>query len=62
MVRWAGLWVLVSVELNLTKAYFGIQPWKKEKINWSAIAEQKWKIIPNQCPKCKDWLLKLGNF
>ncbi len=42
-----------STLLNLAKAYFGLKSWKKEKINWSVIAEQKWKIIPNQCPKCK---------
>ena len=42
-----------AIQLNLAKAYFGLKSWKKEKINWSVIAEQKWKIIPNQCPKCK---------
>jgi len=42
-----------TVELNLAKAYFGLEAWKKEKISWSEIAEQKWKIVHNQCPKCK---------
>jgi hypothetical protein len=42
-----------TVELNLAKVYFGLEAWKKEKISWSEIAEQKWKIIPHQCPKCK---------
>jgi hypothetical protein len=42
-----------TVELNLAKAYFGLETWKKEKISWSEIAEQKCKIIPHQCPKCK---------
>jgi len=42
-----------TVELNLAKAYFGLETWEKEKISWGEIAEQKWKIIPHQCPKCK---------
>jgi hypothetical protein len=42
-----------SVELNLAKAYFELEAWKKEIISTSEIAKQKWKIIPHQCPKCK---------
>jgi len=56
-----------AIELNLAKAYFGLENWKKEKVSWNKIAEQKCraflpagrhgrrtgKIIPNQCPKCK---------
>ena len=54
-IRYYGIFASKNktIELNLAKAYFGLKAWKKEKISWSQIAEQKWKIIPNQCPKCK---------
>jgi hypothetical protein len=54
-IRRYGIFVSKNkiIELNLAKAYFGLEAWKKEKISWGEIAEQKWKIIPHQCPKCK---------
>jgi hypothetical protein len=49
-----------TIELNKAKAYFGLETWKKQKISWSDIAEQKWKIVPNKCPKCKGMLFEIS--
>lgn len=43
----------ITTDLNLAKAYFGLDAWEKHKITWSEIAIQKCTITPNQCPKCK---------
>lgn len=42
-----------SIDLNKAKAYFGLEEWKKTAVSWENIAQQKWNIIPSQCPKCK---------
>jgi len=43
-----------SIDLNVAKEYFGLERWKKEKISWEAIAEEKLNIHPNQCAVCKN--------
>lgn len=49
-----------TIELNLAKSYFGLTIWKRQLVSWSEIAEQKWKITPNQCPKCKGMSFEIS--
>jgi hypothetical protein len=39
-------------ELNLAKAYFGMELWEVLKIDWVEIAEIKLGIKPNTCAAC----------
>jgi hypothetical protein len=43
-----------SIDLNLAKDYFGLDRWRKQKITWQAIADEKLNIKPNQCAVCQS--------
>ena len=42
-----------SIQLNKAKTYFSQEPWIKQKVSWENIAQEKWNIQPNCCPKCQ---------
>lgn len=46
-------------ELNIAKAFFGLQPWKKQQLSWQEIAQKLLHIQPHQCPNCKTNTLKI---
>lgn len=41
-----------SVQINLIRAYFKLQPWCKVNISWEQIAKDKWGVIAGVCKKC----------
>lgn len=41
-----------SVQINLVRAAFNLEPWSKVEVSWEEIAKEKWDIKPNSCKKC----------
>lgn len=41
-----------SVQINLIRSHFNLQPWSKVAISWEEIAQEKWGVTPGTCQKC----------
>jgi hypothetical protein len=48
-----------AVKLNQARSFFGLEAWQKpEAVTWQQVAQQRMNFIPDQCPVCKEGILR----
>jgi hypothetical protein len=49
-----------AIQLNLARECFNMEHWQKpEEINWKMIISVRMNFIPDQCPVCKEGVMKI---
>lgn len=48
-----------TVDLNIAKAHFGLEPWQRTSTDWVEIAQNRLDIYPDRCPFCKEGTLQV---